>query len=988
MHELNEQPPLEEIPLDVYDDQYNEYVDQPDKPSQVAPQALTPTQKPKYDIKFNVIEDYCKNNILLLAQQWVPNGSKKGNEYVAFSPFRSEKNPSFSINLNTGAWSDFAGDHKGNKLTSLYHSIFGNGKEYRDSMLELGQNLGIGIKEHTPINGKKKKFVNFFSEPPTDGYLKELGTHKPTKISDYHDFIDGEWHCVVKMYRFEPPNHKKIIKPLRAENNGWTWGGLDENRPLYNLQNIVENPDKPIIICEGEKAVNAASELLPDFIATTSMGGTSSFEKTDWLALEGREIWLWPDNDEAGLKYAADVFEFLEPIAKTIHILKPPKKKPKKWDAANALAEKCPSPFSEKPWNLLLPFDIAKQIVDLFNTPEFREINLDEISALRTIQDHVLPTPKDSISFAEEIEKLIDEDLIESQLENCTDKFSKEQVDTLLWEVSTIDLSPLQETSFLEQIKDKSDFKINILKRGLKGKKQADIVENAQQTVVTQNEKDFYKAVMTGDSIKYYLLDQSEARNAFLANGYADNWGYNTLTEDWYEYNVGLWKCIHSEIFLKRLDKVINDNVAKKVGFSNNWLNGVFMLVKKPASFENWEKQPNHLIPFKNGVLNLQTMELLSHDPQYHFTWQLPYNYEPQTTCQPIIDWFYESVNGDENQVQVLRAYLQSVLTGRYDLERYLEIIGEGGSGKSTFAWLCQSIVGVENTRATDFNSLESNRFEMSSFYGKRLILLTDESKFAGNVANFKKITGGDSLRYEDKHKSVRGDKSKDFIYTGMVLVIANQAIKSSDYTSGLGRRRLTLYFNNTPTKIRKLKGESGEFAKLLPGLVNWVLAMPTQDAENILRNGDKIINSLVSTRLDNLKNTNPLFGWLDDNCAYDPDGFTPTGGKKLIRITENDQDNSRSYSEYQNQNNELYPNYCMWCDLQGKKPISLNDFSKLLEDLCQRQLGLSNIGKKKKRINGKEYRGFTGISLNFETSFAESANLIANDNIEDEGNI
>jgi phage/plasmid-associated DNA primase len=509
------------------------------------------------------------------------------------------------------------------------------------------------------------------------------------------------------------------------------------------------------------------------------------------------------------------------------------------------------------------------------------------------------------------------------------------------------------------------------------------------QTKTTTNNK-YYKTTYTENGgEKHSLVQQSQARKIFLNNGDADGLAYNSITEDWYRYKNGVWQCVSKDVVMNRLDKTIEKCINEvDLGFTHNWINGVFKLLQTPLATEDWDKQPSYLIPFKNGILNLQSMELTTHNADYRFTWQLPYEYQPQATCQPIINWLYESVKDDENQVQVLRAYLQAVLTGRFDLERYLEIIGEGGSGKSTFAWLCQALVGTANTRATDFKTLESNRFEMSSFYGKRLIILSDESKFAGNVDNFKKITGGDSLRYEDKHKSVRGDKSRDFVFQGMCLVIANQAIKSSDYTSGLARRRLTLYFNNSPSKIRNLKGENGEFKPLLPGLVNWVLAMPIADAEYFLREGDKKINSLITTRLDNLENTNPLFGWLNDNCIYDSDGFTPTGGKKLIRVSEGekteDGSNSRSHSEYQNQNTELYPNYCMWCDSQGKKTVSLNDFAKLLEDLCQRQLGLKNIEKKQKRINNNRFRGFNGIILNSEISFAESANLIVDD-IEDE---
>ena len=33
-------------------------------------------------------------------------------------------------------------------------------------------------------------------------------------------------------------------------------------------------------------------------------GGVNSWEKADWSPIYGREVWIWPDNDEAGFKCA------------------------------------------------------------------------------------------------------------------------------------------------------------------------------------------------------------------------------------------------------------------------------------------------------------------------------------------------------------------------------------------------------------------------------------------------------------------------------------------------------------------------------------------------------------------------------------------------------------------------------------------------------------------------------------------------------------
>jgi len=40
---------------------------------------------------------------------------------------------------------------------------------------------------------------------------------------------------------------------------------------------------------------------------------------------------------------------------------------------------------------------------------------------------------------------------------------------------------------------------------------------------------------------------------------------------------------------------------------------------------------------------------------------------------EPVQDWMLSAMKGDRTQVEVLRAYLNAVVTGRLDLQRYLE---------------------------------------------------------------------------------------------------------------------------------------------------------------------------------------------------------------------------------------------------------------------------------------------------------------------------
>ena len=111
--------------------------------------------------------------------------------------------------------------------------------------------------------------------------------------------------------------------------------GFPDPRPLYGLARLTQRPDAPVLVVEGEKVADAAGVIFPDHVCTTSPFGALSAAKADWTPLHGRTVVIWPDNDAAGLQYAADVAR-LVPGARVVPV---PASFPDKWDLADELPE-------------------------------------------------------------------------------------------------------------------------------------------------------------------------------------------------------------------------------------------------------------------------------------------------------------------------------------------------------------------------------------------------------------------------------------------------------------------------------------------------------------------------------------------------------------------------------------------------------------------------------------------------------------------------
>jgi hypothetical protein len=147
-----------------------------------------------------------------------------------------------------------------------------------------------------PHNGKQSTGGRTF--PTVKEAIAELErTHG--KRSAQWTYHNAQGVPVGVVVRWDKPSGKDI-RPVARHADGWRIGVMPEPRPLYGLPNLVAA--NRVIVAEGEKAADAARSL--GFIATTSAGGSQAAAKTDWLQLAGKEIWILPDNDPPGRKYA------------------------------------------------------------------------------------------------------------------------------------------------------------------------------------------------------------------------------------------------------------------------------------------------------------------------------------------------------------------------------------------------------------------------------------------------------------------------------------------------------------------------------------------------------------------------------------------------------------------------------------------------------------------------------------------------------------
>jgi phage/plasmid-associated DNA primase len=188
---------------------------------------------------------------------------------------------------------------------------------------------------------------------------------------------------------------------------------------------------------------------------------------------------------------------------------------------------------------------------------------------------------------------------------------------------------------------------------------------------------------------------------------------------------------------------------------------------------------------------------------------------------------------------------------------------------------LLQALVGSENTVSSGFDLLKENpRFETGKFYGKRLLVFPDEQQFVRKVDIFKKLTSASDIISGELKKR---NGAFDFRFKGLVLVTANQVLKSPDKSNALGRRRIIVNFRRVEGAFdqRLLDFDSegqpyGQFAEELPGFFNLLLGITKEDIRKELKPfGLSYREAMLSTE--------PLWQWAQETLAYDPNSPTTT---------------------------------------------------------------------------------------------------------------
>ena len=267
------------------------------------------------------------------------------------------------------------------------------------------------------------------------------------------------------------------------------------------------------------------------------------------------------------------------------------------------------------------------------------------------------------------------------------------------------------------------------------------------------------------------------------------------------------------------------------------------------------------LISLNNGVLNLETKQLLEFSSDYKIKNKVPINYNP-TAYSEIMDKTLNKISCDDKQLRMLiEEMIGYILFRRNELGKCFILTGSGANGKSTLLDVIKRLIGKENISSVALNEL-NDRFRTFQLEGKLANIGDDISNgYIDDNSTFKKLVTGETVNVERK-----GKDPFDFENYSKLIFSCNEIPRINDLSDGLKRRIIFIPFN---AKFSKSDPDYDPFIvdKLLSSeSLEYLLKISLAGLERILYNRSFTTPKSVEDTWDDYeRKNNPVIGYLDE---------------------------------------------------------------------------------------------------------------------------
>lgn len=309
------------------------------------------------------------------------------------------------------------------------------------------------------------------------------------------------------------------------------------------------------------------------------------------------------------------------------------------------------------------------------------------------------------------------------------------------------------------------------------------------------------------------------------------------------------------------------------------------------------------LLNVNNGVLDLKTGELLSHDCRRSITKLAPVTYDPEATCEIFEKFLSDVFDGNENIINFIQRFLGYCLTGDTSEQVMTFAYGAGGSnGKTTLMELFMNMIG-DYGEATGSETFVLKRNEgipndIARLRGSRFVKISElKPNTKLNEALIKQVTGQDKLMARFLRQEFF-----TFMPEFKMIILTNHKPKLTGDDPALWRRIILIPFLRKFTGDKKDKTLPEKLNKEWSGILNWCIVGCLNWQKDGLNPPIEVLNATKEFQ----EESDVIANWIEECCI-----------EKF---------------EIKTSISVLYTNFCDWCNRAGEKVfMNQNSFTQKL---------------------------------------------------------
>ena len=489
------------------------------------------------------------------------------------------------------------------------------------------------------------------------------------------------------------------------------------------------------------------------------------------------------------------------------------------------------------------------RFIAITGNQEFGEFELNDISELMTqLIDAEFETPKKEESSAPPVKKKSDYEKAEFLVNNLWDKINNYDDWTRFAAAIANTIGTRGEDLFAKFADNPqySDTEQNVrdkYRSFVKAANQGRVVNFGTAVFIAKK----YKVFLPVDLQSWKGNKVTDRANAeVIAEELKGEWLFVHDMKSWYYYDhqTGLWqqdkmKKIYTAI-LEITQRIIKQNNEERTDASSFFIKNAFALenidnIRKaleiassilPAMICEFDKEIK-FVAVKNGVLDLEKIRIIPHNPDYKLTFALNANFNTQAAAPAWLK-FLNDVQPESEMQDFIQRLMGATLLGANDIQKFPVFYGRGGNGKSVFVDAIVSLFDELSvklpTSALMMNNNNNDKTQNELFRARAARFLYATETAQNNTLNesvIKDITGGEKITARALYK-----ETIEYYPRFVPFLIGNYRpnIKTADY--GTWRRVLLIPWNVEIAPEKRIDKTKliMSFMSEADGVLNWVL--------------------------------------------------------------------------------------------------------------------------------------------------------------------